>query len=100
MRDTKIGEVSDAIIKINFHYGEGDTGTNVPIVRNIFVKNVQSQKSKYALFIQGYAHSPINTIHIENCQFNNVAAANRIENCNDLDLTNVFINNELYEYVK
>jgi polygalacturonase len=95
MRDITVGEVADAVIRINFFYEEGDAGTFPPSVRNVHVKNVKSHKSRHALWIRTYAHSPATDILIEDCEFNNVAQPDVIENVKNLDLVNVRRNGEL-----
>ena len=62
VRNIRVGQVGDAVIKVNFLYEEGDVGDFMPVVRNIVVENLSSAKSKYALFIQGYPHSPVRDI--------------------------------------
>ena len=39
MRNVKVGEVSEAVIKIDYFYEEGDVGEFTPTVKNIFVKS-------------------------------------------------------------
>ena len=98
MQNCTIGEVSDAVIKVNFHYGEGDANNYVPIVKNIYIKNITSKKSKYALYLDGYARSPITNIELEDCDFIGVGRPNKINHCLGLKFKNVFINNEHYSY--
>ena len=56
MRDVTVGQVADAVVTIDFYYEEGETGPFTPIVRDIEVRNVTSRKSRYGLFLRGYAH--------------------------------------------
>ena len=95
MKDCTIGEVSDAVIKVNFQYGEGDAGEYTPSVKNIFIKNITSKKSKYALFLDGYERSPINNLNIQDCTFDGVSKKNHLNNYTNLTLSNVYINGEL-----
>ena len=44
VRNIEVGQVKDAVIKVNFHYEEGDAGDFTPIVRNIVVQNLTSRK--------------------------------------------------------
>jgi polygalacturonase len=92
MRNVEIGQVAEAVLKINFHYGEGDIGEYTPIVRNINMENVTSQKSRYALSIRGYERSPITDVHLKNCEFNNVQRDNLLVGIKGLSLQNVKIN--------
>jgi polygalacturonase len=95
MRNVKVGQVIDAVIKINFFYEEGDVGEYTPVVRRVEVKNVESSKSRYALWIRAYDRSPATNVHIENCTFNNVSETSVIESVMNLNLVNVRINGKL-----
>lgn len=89
LRNIKAGRVTDAVLKIDFYYEEGDTGGFVPTVRNLDVRNVDSKKSRFGIWIRAFSRSPAENIHIENCVFENVAEANVIENVKNMSLKNV-----------
>jgi polygalacturonase len=95
MRNVEIGEVRYAILRVNFHYENGDIGQFTPIVRNVFMRDVTSKKSQYALFLDGYKRSPISNIMIENCRFNGVEEGNSLNDIENLNLKDVYINGEL-----
>jgi len=97
LRNVKIGQVAEAVLKVNFQYGEGDAGDFTPTVRNINMENVTSNKSKYALAINGYKHSPITNVYLKNCSFNNVEKSNILIGVKNLTMDNVKINGELTE---
>ena len=97
MRNVTVGEVSDAILKINYYYGEKDTGEFTPTVRNINMENVTSNKSDYAIRIEAYPRSPVTGLHLKNCTFNNVAKGNIWEGVKDAQFVNVTINGQLKE---
>jgi len=86
MRNVTVGQVSDAVLRINLFYEEGDAGAFPPIIRHIEMKNVTSQKSKYALYIKGYEHTPIRDIRIINCVFENASYPDVIENVEGLKI--------------
>lgn len=92
VRNIKVGEVSEAVIKINFYYEEGDNGDFPPVVRNIKVKNMISEKSPYAIWIKGYERSPVTGLYLENCIFENVKEENIMDNVSGFEFTNVTIN--------
>ncbi|MBN1126869.1 MAG: glycoside hydrolase family 28 protein [Sedimentisphaerales bacterium] len=94
LRNVTIGQVSETVLKINFFYGEGDTGNHTPMVRNIVMENVTSQKSRHALSIRGYDRSPIQGIHLKNCIFDNVKESNILVGVKGLVMDNVRINGE------
>lgn len=84
MRNVTVGQVSDAVLRINLFYEEGDAGRFPPVVRNIEMRNVTSKKSKYALYLRGYKQSPLRNIRISRCRFENASLPDVIENVEDL----------------
>jgi polygalacturonase len=91
-RDVTIGNVAEAVIEVDFYYEEGPGGPFNPAVSNINIANVTSKSSKYALYLRGYKDDPIRGITLENCTFDKVAQANRLENVEGLTARNVKIN--------
>lgn len=92
--NTTVGEVAQAVIDIDFFYEEGEGGPFKPVVRNVVVENVTSQKSKYALYLRGYANAPISGVQITNCKFANVAQPDIWEHVDDVKLTGDIRNGE------
>jgi polygalacturonase len=86
MRNVTIGQVRDAVLRINLFYEEGDAGQFPPVVRNIEMTNVSSKKSKYALYLRGYKHSPLRNIRISRCSFENASHPDVIENVEGLTI--------------
>ncbi len=98
LKDISVGTVSDAAIRINFFYGEGDIAGFTPVVRNIEVQNMICQQSRYALRFEGYELSKISDVRLINCSFN--ANSNSIlNNIENLALNNVDINNITYNKI-
>lgn len=95
MRNVTVGEVSDAVIRINFHYEEGDAGSFTPAVRDIYVSHVTSRKSKYALFLAGYERSPVANFNLDNCRFDGVRDGNMLRHYEGLNMQDVYINGQL-----
>jgi polygalacturonase len=83
-RNMEIGEISDAVLQIDFNYEEGVNGPELPVVRNIDVRDITCKKAKYALNLRGFANSPIRGVHLERCTFDNVAADNVVEHVDGL----------------
>ncbi|HBO75018.1 MAG TPA: glycoside hydrolase, partial [Marinilabiliales bacterium] len=71
-------------------------GTHTPIVRNVYLDNITSKKSKYAVYLRGYERSPIKNIQINNSQFNGVKQEVFIEHAVDITFNYVTINNKAY----
>lgn len=94
-RKVNIGEVSNAIITIDFNYEEGRKGAFTPVMRNFVVENVTSKKSKYAMDAQGFENAPIYGLKVKNCTFDNVESGAIADNLKDSSLENVRINGKI-----
>jgi polygalacturonase len=94
MRDITVGQVAEAIVAADFFYEEGDTGPYQPILRDVDVRRVTSQQSRYGLLLRGYAHSPVTDVRVTDCTFDGVREGDRLEGVKDLQLTNVRVNGE------
>jgi polygalacturonase len=91
-RNVTVGQVSDAVVQVDFFYEEGPGGPFVPTVRNIAVQDVTCWNSKYALNLRGYPSSPIRDVRLSHCVFEHVAEPNVIENTQGLSLDDVSVN--------
>ena len=89
IRNMNVGQVAEAVLRIDFYYEEGDKGAFTPIVRNVEMKNVESAKSQFGIWIRAYDRSPATGVHVENCMFKDVAEADVLDNVKDLSLINV-----------
>ncbi len=96
-RNLTIGQVKVSIVRINLNYDppEAKGYKYYPVVKNIFVENVNTQKSEYGLFLNGLPESKIENVVIKDCKFDGVARGNSIENITGLKLENVYINGKL-----
>lgn len=95
LRNIEVGQVSEAIVSVDFTYEEGDTGNFIPTVRNISVRNLKSKQSKYALYLRGFGRAPITDVRLIDCALENVAKPNVVEHANAIRLDNVRINGRL-----
>ncbi len=97
MRNVKVGQVKEAIVKLNMHYDPPEAvGYHYnPVFENIVVQNVTSKKSKYGLFMDGLEDSQIRNVTIIDCRFNGVDNGNYIKYVEALKLENVYINGKL-----
>ncbi|HEY8563112.1 MAG TPA: glycoside hydrolase family 28 protein [Pyrinomonadaceae bacterium] len=91
-RNVRVGEVSHAVITVDFNYEEGAKGEYTPVMRNFYVENVNSRKSKYAMDAQGFPNAPVENMQIKNSTFDNVADGAIAENMKGILLENVKIN--------
>ena len=91
-RDLEVGQVSHAVITIDFNYEEGAKGSFVPVMRNYSVERVVSMKSQHVADVQGLANAPIVNVRLRDCTFENAASPSIIRNVLGLTLNNVKVN--------
>jgi polygalacturonase len=91
MRDVTVGQVSDAVLSIDLTYEEGAGGGFNPLVRAIEMKNVTCTKSKYGVYLKGYADVPLRGVSLEGCHFDGVEKGNVIEHA-QVSLKDVRVN--------
>ncbi len=75
MRNVKVGQCREAVLKINLLYEQKETAErgHIPTVRNVYMENVTCGKSKYGILINGLEESDnVYDIHLRNCSFNGV----------------------------
>jgi len=89
-----IGQVSHAVLTIDFNYDEGAQGSFRPIARGIHLSAIVSGKSEYGIDAQGLANSAIEDITLNTCEFRNVAKGNIIKYVKGISFTGVTINGE------
>jgi polygalacturonase len=89
-----VGQVAEAVVEVDFFYPEyanreGRGGPFQPLVKNVVVEHVTSQKSKRAVYLRGYENAPVSGVRIAHCAFDNVAENDVIENVKGLELDDV-----------
>jgi polygalacturonase/rhamnogalacturonyl hydrolase YesR len=94
MRNVRIGEVKEAVLLVDFNYQEGDGGQFTPVVRNICLENVTSQKSRHALQLIGYERSPVRDVFITDSRFDGVQAGSVTKHVTGLKMERVTINGQ------
>ena len=95
VRNVTVGEVSDAILSINcsYHINTEGEGKFPPSIKNVYMTNVTSQKSSFAMWLDGInGINCVNNINLTNCVFSGVKGKNYFKNIGKVTLTNVLIN--------
>ncbi len=97
VRNVTVGECKEAVLRINLLYESNEIGERIhnPIVRNLFMENVTSTKSRYGVIIDGLPDDIcVYNINLKNCDFNGVKAdGNRISGkTKDINFDNLKIN--------
>jgi polygalacturonase len=96
-RNITVGQVSQAVIAVDFNYEEGKNGKYKPVCRNLTVTNLKSEKSEYAVDLQGFENAPVENVTLRNCEFNGVAKGSIVKNVHNLQLKNVRVNGKVVE---
>ncbi len=91
IRNLKVLQVSEATFKINLFYSTG-RGKFYPVIRNIYLEEVHSYKSKYPIWINAGEETPVENIYLINCTFEEAEKENFIKNARNLVMENVLIN--------
>ncbi len=89
VRDVSVGQVSDAVLRIDLRYWDPESGAFPPKVKNILLERVVSQKSGMPMYLVGLPDSLIENIQIRDCEFRNAAEPSVIEHVEDLTLRRV-----------
>jgi polygalacturonase len=97
VRDIKVGQVANSGVAIDFNYEEGENGKYTPIVRNVDIRSLTVDSTKYALYLRGFKNAPIEDVRVTDSTFDHVASPNVIENVRNLSLSNVRINGKLVD---
>jgi polygalacturonase len=84
-----IGELSEAVLDIDFNYEEAENGPFKPVVRNIVLEGITSKRSKRVLYLRGFRSAPITGVRLAHCNFANVAEPNVVEHVEGLVLDDV-----------
>ena len=92
-RNVKIGQVADAIFRINMFYWS-ERGEHLPTVRHISMENVTAEKAPRAFHFHGIEELPISDVVVRNCTFNNIEHPSILTGIENLTLSNVIINGE------
>jgi len=97
--DISIGQVREAIFEIECTYEtKSEEGNHPPLVRNIVLENITSEKSKYPYYLRGLKSKEcIKDIYLTNINLNGVEKESPVTGVSNLVLTEVKINGKKYE---
>jgi len=98
VRNIQVGECGESVMRMELKYERVTKGPNMPVLRNVILNNIKSNKSKYGVWIDGYTdHISVHDILIRNCSFNNVEKGNLIIGAENVVFEEVFLNGEKVE---
>jgi polygalacturonase len=97
VRNVKVGVCSEAVLHITLNYEPNEPCVRdfPPVVRNVTLENVTSNKSKYGIYIEGLDKTVnVSDITLKNCAFNGVEQGTSITGAERVKLKKVYINGE------
>lgn len=98
VRNIEIGQVREAIVKVDMFYNVhgNQTGNFIPRIENIYLENVKVKNAgKYCVLAKGYKESPIKNITFKNVRVEKVDTPFSVENVTNLNFIDTYINGEL-----
>jgi polygalacturonase len=98
VRNIQVGEVKEAVLKINLKYEPNEIGERnfTPTVRNIYLTNIESEKSNRAFYLDGLIDSQIKDVYVINSNLKNVSTESILNNLDNFFTEEVYINGKLF----
>jgi polygalacturonase len=96
-RKITIGQVSRAVVEIDFNYEEGAKGNYTPVVRNYVVEDLTCRSGNRPLDLQGFENAPIYDVSLRNVSFGEMKSGSVVKNVRGLDLKNVTVGGKQVE---
>lgn len=97
VRNVNVGQVKEAVLKINMHYAiYGDqTGEFIPQVKNVLLENITVKNGgKFAILADGQEKAPIENIIFKNVKIEKVEEAFSLKNVSSIKIINTYINHK------
>jgi len=99
VKDVQVGQVKEAVLKINTYYGiyDNQEGEFIPSIKNIFLENISVENGgEYGLLIKGRESSPVKNVVLKNVTIKSTETPLSIENCEPVKFINTTINGKAY----
>ena len=95
VKDIEVGQVKEAVLKINTYYGiyDNQEGDHIPTINNVVLENVTVENGgEYGVLIKGREQEPVKNITLKNVTIRNTKKPLEIENCEPIKFINTTIN--------
>jgi polygalacturonase len=87
MRNVNVGQVSDAVLLIEFLYEEGTNGIYKPVAHNVAMENITVAHTPRVLNVQGFPAAEISDVRIYNSTFKQIEKPDVVKDA-DVKLVN------------
>jgi hypothetical protein len=91
VKDIEISELTKEAVSIDLYHGDGHNGDEAPIVRNINVAGLRSDRTRSAYLLRGYPEQPLREITIRDSTFTGVLRADVAQDVEGLSVTGVTV---------
>jgi len=95
VKDLQIGQVKEAVLRINTFYGiyDNQEGEYIPRIKNIFLENISVENGgEYGVLIKGREQEPVKNVVMKNVTIKSTETPLEIENCEPIKFINTTIN--------
>ena len=95
VKDIQVGQVKEAVLKINTFYAiyDNQEGDYIPSIKNVFLENVTVENGgEYGVLIKGREQSPVKNVVLKNVTIKSTKTPIEIENCEPIKFINTTIN--------
>lgn len=100
VKDVTVGQVKEAVLKINTHYGiyENQEGEYMPEIKDVYLENVTAENGgEFGILIKGREELPVKNIYFTNVTINNAEQDMSVEFCEPIHFKNTTINGKKYD---
>ncbi|WP_327581566.1 glycoside hydrolase family 28 protein [Nonomuraea sp. NBC_00507] len=91
VKDVEISELTKEAISIDLYHGDGHTGDEPPVVRDIHVAGIRSDRTRSAYLLRGYPEQPLRGISVSDSTFAHVLRADVASDVENLSITGVSV---------
>lgn len=86
VRNIRVGQVSDAVLQIDFLYEEGAKGLYPPVARNVVMEGLTVQRAPRVLNVSGFPGAEISGVRIYHSTFKAVEKPDLLQDAGDVRL--------------
>ena len=94
-KNNVVGQVSRAVIEIDFNYEEGAKGEYIPVMRNLQIDGLTCTSGNRVADLQGLDNAPIYYVSLSNCTIGEMKNPSIVKNVKGIKLKNVKIGGKL-----
>jgi polygalacturonase len=91
MRNINVGQVTEALLTVDFLYEEGPNGSFPPVVRDVVIENITTLSCPRIFWLTGFKGATIDNIRVANSNISGAGSSEVLEYVGRIELENVTI---------